>query len=136
MSLLLDRELSLVYARALVTIARADAEIGFEEGLRLKQLVDARCREPIALDELLLAPALGPDELAAMLHGGPFRGVSVHPIQLARALVADGIAIALAKGHATEAEARSIWRFASALGLSREDFRTVTSDVSRWFPKM
>ena len=136
MSLLLDHEQSFAYARALVAIARADAEISFEEGLRLKQLVDARCRVPVALDELLIAPPLDPQELAVMLHGGPFRGAAVHPSQLARALVADGIAIVLAKGHASATEADSIWQFAAALGLSRADFRTLTSAVARWFPEM
>jgi hypothetical protein len=134
MTLLLDRELSVVYARVLVAIARADHEIGFEEGLRLAQIINARCREPVELEDLLFAPALDADDLTAMLGGGPFRGSSVHPIQLAHALVTDGVAVVLAKGHVTDREARSLWRFAAALGLSRDDFRELTSAVSRWFP--
>jgi tellurite resistance protein len=133
---LLERELSIVYARALVAIARADHEIDFEEGLRLKQIIDARCQEPLDLEDLLLQPVLVPEQLAAMVDGGPFRGASVHPTELAHALVADGIAIVLAKGHASETEARSVWRFAAALGLSVADFRKLTSAVSRWFPTL
>ncbi len=136
MNLLLDRELSLVYARALVAIARSDHEIDFEEGLRLKQIIDKRCQEPLDLEDLLYAPTLGAAELAAMVEGGPFRGSSVHPMQLAHAIVVDGIAVVLAKGHATDQEAHCVWRFAAALGLSADDFRKLTSDVSRWFPRI
>lgn len=134
MSLLFDRELAIVYARALVAIARADHEIGVEEGLRLAQIINVRCREPVDLEDLLLAPALDADDLAAMVGGGPFRGSSIHPIQLAHALVADGVTVVLAKGHVTDREARSVWRFAAALGLSADDFRKLTSAASRWFP--
>jgi tellurite resistance protein len=134
MTLLLDRELSMLYARALVAIARADHEIGFEEGLRLKQLIDARCQDPLELEDLLLAPPLTADDLAALVIGGPFRGFAVHPGELAHALVSDGVAVVLAKGHVTEREARSVWRFAAALGLSADDFRKLTKAVSRWFP--
>jgi hypothetical protein len=135
MSLLFDQELAHLYARSLIAVVRADHEIGIEEGLRLEQRINARCRTPIELAELLLLPALDPDELAgAVLGGGPFRGSAVHPVQLAQALVADGVAIVLAKGHATEAEAHGLWRFASALGLMAEDYRALTGAASKWWP--
>ncbi len=135
MSLLFAQELAHLYARSLIAVVRADHEIGIEEGLRLEQRINARCQTPIELAEILLLPALDPDELAAaVLGGGPFRGSSVHPIQLAQALVADGVAIVLAKGHATEAEAHSLWRFASALGLAAEDYRALTGSASKWWP--
>jgi uncharacterized tellurite resistance protein B-like protein len=134
MSLLLDRELSIVYARALIAIARADQEISGEEGQHLQQIINARCQQPVELEDLLFEPTLAAEELAALVGGGPFRGSSVHPTQLAHALVSDGVALVLAKGHVSEREARSVWRFASALGLSADDFRKLTTAVSRWFP--
>lgn len=135
MSLLFDHELAHLYARSLIAIARVDHEINLEEGLRLEQRINARCREPLHLEDLLLLPALDPGELAeAVVGGGPFRGSSVHPVQLAQALVADGVSIVLAKGHATGAEAHRLWQFASALGLTAEDFRAQTEAASRWWP--
>lgn len=135
MSLLFDQDLAHLYARSLIAVVRADHEIGIEEGLRLEQRINTRCRTPIELAEILLLPALDPDELAgAVLGGGPFRGSSVQPVQLAQALVADGVAIVLAKGHATEAEAHVLWRFASALGLTAEAYRALTGAASKWWP--
>jgi hypothetical protein len=131
-----DRELGLLYARALIAVARADQEIHFEEGMRLADRIRERCTTPLRLEDLLLEPPLTPDQLALQLSnsGGPFRGSSPHPRQLADMLVRDGIAIMLAKGHATELEADRLWRFAEALGLTSEDFRTLTSTVAPWFP--
>jgi uncharacterized tellurite resistance protein B-like protein len=34
----------------------------------------------------------------------------------------------------TQGEANVLWRFADALGVSREDFRKLTRSASRWFP--
>jgi hypothetical protein len=131
----LGPELAHLYARVLVAVARADHEISFEEGLRLEQRINARCREPIAIDDVLLSAPIDPSELARVLVGdGPFRGSPVHPVELARALVADGVAILLAKGHATDNEARSLWRYASALGLTGDDFRALTEAASKWWP--
>lgn len=131
-----DREVGLLYARALVAITRADNVIELEEGLRLSERIDARCVMPLRLEDLLLEPALTPEQFAQQCSSrdGPFRGTHVHPRELATALVEDGIAIMLAKGHATEAEAYRLWRFAEALGLSSEEFGQLTSAVAPWFP--
>lgn len=132
-----DRELGLLYARALVAIARADHSIEFEEGLRLAERIAARCSVPLRLEDLLLEPPLSPEQLVQQLGStdGPFRSAStVHPRELAAVLVRDGVAIMLAKGHATEVEADRLWRFAEALGLSSEAFRELTEAVAPWFP--
>ncbi|HSD91390.1 MAG TPA: TerB family tellurite resistance protein [Kofleriaceae bacterium] len=128
-----DRELAMLYARALVAIARADAEIGLEEGSRLQQRIADRCETPLRIDDLLLEATLLPDHLAEYVGGGPFRGAA-HPAQLAEWLVSDGLSVILAKGHVTQGEANVLWRFADALGVSREDFRKLTRSASRWFP--
>lgn len=128
-----DRELAMLYARALVAIARADAEIGIEEGSRLQQRIAGRCEAPLRIDDLLLEPTLKPEELAEYVSGGPFRGAA-HPAQLAEWLVSDGLSVMLAKGNVTQREANILWRFAEALGASHEDFRKLTSSASRWFP--
>jgi hypothetical protein len=131
-----DRELGLLYARALVAVARADHAIEFEEGLRLAERIRVRCQMPLNLEDLLLEPALSPEQFAqqAGMRDGPFRSSQIHPRELAAALVEDGVAIMLAKGHATETEADRLWRFAEALGLSSDDFRALTQAVAPWFP--
>jgi hypothetical protein len=128
-----DRELAQLYALALVAIARADTEIGFEEGLRLQQRIGDRCEVPLRIEDLLFEPTLSPEQLRDYASGGPFRGAAA-PAQLAEWLVADGMSVVLAKGHVTQREANVLWRFADALGVSREDFRRLTSAASRWFP--
>ena len=132
----LGPDLAHLYARVLVAVARADHEIGFEEGLRLEQRINARCREPIAIEDVLLSAPIDPAELARAVVGeGPFRGSPVHPAELAHTLVTDGVAILLAKGHATESEARSLRRYAAALGLPDDDFRALTEAASKWWPR-
>jgi tellurite resistance protein len=131
-----DRELGLLYARVLVAIARADHEIELEEGMRLVERIKTRCAVPMRLEDLLLEPALSPEQFHLQLgvQDGPFRGASVHPRELAAALVQDGVAIMLAKGHANEAEADRLWRFVEILGLTSDEFRTLTAAVAPWFP--
>jgi hypothetical protein len=131
-----DRELGLLYARALVAIARADQEIELEEGMRLVDRIEARCTIPLRLEDLLLEPPLSPEQFFQQIgtEHGPFRGASVHPRELADALVQDGVAIMLAKGHATEAEADRLWRFVEVLGLTSDEFRRLTAAVAPWFP--
>jgi hypothetical protein len=128
-----DSELAQLYGRALVAIARADSEIGFEEGMRLQQRIEARCEVPLRIEDLLLEPTLHPDTLREYVSGGPFRAAA-HPAQLAEWLVADGLSVVLAKGHVTGAEASALRRFADALGVSRDDFKRLTASVARWFP--
>ena len=88
---------------------------------------------PLRIDDLLFEKTLQPEELRAT-NNDPFRG-SAHPAQLVEWLVADGLAVMLAKGHVTQREAHTLWRFADALGASRDDFRRLTSSASRWFPQ-
>jgi len=130
-----DRELATLYARALVAIARAAHGIAAEEGERLAERIDARCTAPLRLEDLLLEPALAPEQLAQLLQSdGPFRGTSLSPRQLAAPLVEDAVAILLAKGHVSEVEIDRLWRFALALGLDAAEFRQLTEAVAPWFP--
>jgi hypothetical protein len=131
-----ETELAVLYARALVAIARADHAIEAEEGRRLAERIDARCFVRLRLEDLLLEAPLTPEGFAQQLaqRDGPFRSTSVHPRDLARPLVEDGVAILLAKGHVTESEADRLWRFAFALGLTSDEFRRLTEVVAPWFP--
>lgn len=131
-----DRELGLLYARALVAVARADHTIELEEGEVLAQRIEARCVIPLRIEDLLLEPPLSPEQFAELIENrdGPFRSAQVRPRELAGALVEDGVAIMLAKGHATEVEADRLWRFAEALGLTSDEFRALTRAVAPWFP--
>ena len=134
----LDSALGHLFARALVAIARADDQIGLEEGLRLQQRIERRTGGPISLDDLLLAEPLDPHRLAESLRGsaGPFRNAGIHPGELALMIISDGIAVVLAKGYVSEAEAREILRFASALGCSLEEVRAMCSRVAPWLGTM
>ena len=131
---ILDSALGHLFARALVAIARADDQIGLEEGLRLQQRIELRTGGPIVLADLLLAEPLEPHRLAEALRqgAGPFRGAGVHPGELAAMIVTDGIAVVLAKGYVSEAEAGVIVRFASALGCSLDEVRALCSRVAPW----
>ena len=130
----LDAGLGHLYARALVAIARADDLIGLEAGLRLQDHIALRVHGPISLDELLLAEPLEPHRLAEALRAsaGPFRHAGVHPGELAVMIVTDAIAVVLAKGYVSEAEAGMIVRFASALGCSLDQVRALCSRAAPW----
>jgi hypothetical protein len=116
----LDIGLAHVYARAVLAVARADHELGLEEGLRIVRLLEDRSGRPVSLDDLLLEETLDPGELVAMIRqsSSPFRGNCVHPGELAGMIVMDSIAVVLAKGYVSEAEARELLRFAVALGCT------------------
>jgi len=132
---ILDHALGQLFAQALVAIARADDEIGPEEGRRLEQRIAVRVPGPFALDDLLLADPLEPHRLAESLggaEGGPFRSAGLEPGELAAMIVADGIAVVIAKGYVAEAEAREIVRFASALGCSLDQIRAMCGRVAPW----
>jgi hypothetical protein len=131
---MLDFALGHLFARALVAIARADDEIGAEEGLRLQHCIALRVAAPISLDDLLLAEPLEPHRLAESLRGAavPFRTAGLHPSELATLIVSDGIAVVLAKGYVSEAEAREILRFASALGCARDKLRALCNHAAPW----
>jgi hypothetical protein len=135
---MLDSALGHLFARALVAIARADDQIGLEEGLRLQQRIELRTGGPVSLDDLLLAEPLEPHRLAESLRGsaGPFRNAGIHPGELALMIITDGIAVVLAKGYVSEAEAREIVRFASALGCSLDEVRAMCSRVAPWLGTM
>lgn len=128
----LDIGLADLYARAVLAIARADHELGLEEGLRLERLLEARSGRPVVLDDLLLHEPLDPAELVAMKrgHAGPFRGGGVHPGELAAMIVMDSIAVVLAKGYVSEAEARELLRFAVALGCSVDEVRAMSAHLT------
>src|SRR6185436_7358590 len=123
----LDIGLAHIYARTILAIARADHELGLEEGLRIERLLENRSGTPFVLDDLLLEDPLDPAELVAMVrtHSGPFRGNCIHPGELAQLIVRDAIAVVLAKGYVSEAEARELLRFAVALGCNVEEVRSM-----------
>lgn len=112
-----DRALADAFGRAVLAVVRADDDIGLEESLRLQARLRQRLGDGFDLEALLLAPAISPAELAQHGGGDPFRAGGVHPGAMAHALVADCLAIALAKGHVDEREARALIEFARALGL-------------------
>lgn len=125
----LDEDLKQLYARALVAVTRADGAIDGEEGERLGERIALRAQ--LSLEDVMLAPSLQPEELSAAFHGGPFRSASVPASELARMLVDDAIYVALGKGHVTSEEGARLARYASALALSPDEFRQLTS---RWLP--
>jgi hypothetical protein len=130
---ILDSSLGHLFARALVAIARADDQIGLEEGMRLEERIALRVRAPISLDDLLLAEPLEPHRLAESLRGSaPFRNAGVHPGEFAVMLITDGIAVVLAKGYVSEAEAGVIVRFASALGCPLDEVRSLCGRAAPW----
>lgn len=131
----LDIGLAHIYARAVLAIARADHELGLEEGLRIVHLLESRSGQPVSLDDLLLEDSLEPGELVQMLRmsSGPFRGNCVHPGELATMIVIDSIAVVLAKGYVSEAEARELLRFAVALGCSVEEVRSMSAHLLPFF---
>ena len=133
-----DRALGHLHARALIAITRADDQIGLEEGHRLQQRIELRTGGPLALDDLLLAEPLEPHRLAESLGGSaaPVRTAGIHPGELAAMIVTDGIAIVLAKGYVSEAEAREIVRFASALGCPLDQVRALCSRAAPWLATM
>jgi tellurite resistance protein len=131
---ILDRTLGHLFAQVLVAIARADDQIDPEEGLRLLQRIELRTGRSISLDDLLLADPLEPHRLAESLRDseGPFRNVLLHPGELAAMIISDGLAVVLAKGYVSEAEAGVIVRFASALGCSPQEVRAMLGRVAPW----
>ncbi len=128
----LDVGLAQLYARALLAIARADDQIGVEEGQRLQEQIEHRTGVVPPLADLLLVEPLSPAELAAQLRSSasPFRGTSMHSTELAAMIVVDAITVVLAKGYVAEAEAHELVRFATALGCSLERVRDLTADVA------
>lgn len=131
-----DEHIAHLYAQALIAIARADGEIGLEEGSRLQQKIEQRSGRAANLDDLLLTEALAPADLATALHEttGPFRhGGGLHPGELAQLIVTDAIAVVLAKGHVSEEEAQTIVQFATALGCTMEEVRRMSGHLSPWF---
>jgi hypothetical protein len=133
---MLDPVLAQAYALVLVAVARADDEISLEEGLRLQQILATRVGREVAIEDLLLAEPVDPDDLGMLAKAGPFRGTGVHPSQLAETLVADAIGVVLAKGHVAAAEARELLRYVAVLGCSDADFHRLTAEVSRWIPPL
>ncbi len=122
-----------LYARAVLAIARAGDRLGLEEGLRLQERFEARAGYAVVLDDLLLVEPLLPSELAAQLRAtatSPFRGPSTHAGELAAMIVADSVAVVLAKGYVAEAEARELLRFATALGCSVDEVRALVADTA------
>lgn len=132
----LDESAGHLHAQALVAIARADGEIGLEEGARLQQRIEQRTGRAVNLDDLLLAETLDPAQLADALRetSGPFRsGSGLHPGELARMIVIDAIEVLLAKGHVSEEEAQQIVQYATALGCTMEEVRAMSAHLSPWF---
>jgi len=127
--MLLSEDIKQLYARALIAIVRAEGSIDSQEGERLAERVELRCG--FGLEDLLLTASLQPEQLVAAIQGGPFRGESVRSDHVGRMLVEDALYVSLGKGHVTPEEGHRMWRYAMALGLSDDEFRTLTH---RWLP--
>lgn len=128
-----DRALADAYGRAVLAVIRADDDIGLEESLRLQARLRQRLGDAFDLETLLLASPITAAELAGHGGGDPFRAGGVHPGALGLALVADCLAIALAKGHIDEREARALVGFARALGLADAELRR-HAPLRPWLP--
>lgn len=133
-----EPDLAVLYAQALIAIARADEQLDLEEGLRLQQKIDARTSPAIAIDDLLLAEALDPAALGTIVGAasGPFRGGSLHPGELARLIVVDAVEVVLGKGYISEEEARTMIEFATALGCTLDEVRAMTVHLSPWLGQL
>jgi tellurite resistance protein len=127
--MLLSEDLKLLYARALVAIARAEGTIDSEEGERLSERI--ALRSDLGVEDLLIDRSLQPEELADAIRGAPFRGESVRADEVARLLIEDALYVVLAKGHVTAEEGARMLRYATALGMSEDTFRALTI---RWIP--
>jgi hypothetical protein len=134
----IDIGLAHIYARAVLAIARADHDLGLEEGLRIVRLVEDHSGVPVSLDDLLLEEPIDPAEVSSMLraNSGPFRGSGVHPGELAAMIVMDSIAVCLAKGYVSDAEARELLRFAVALGCTVEEVRAMSAHLLPFFSNL
>ena len=124
-----DDDLKRLYARALVSIVRADEEIDAEEGERLKTRIEERSQ--LELEDVLLETAVHPDELAEAVAVGPFRSAPIRGDEIARMLVEDALYVTLGKGHITPDEGARLLRYARALGLPDDELQALTE---RWLP--
>lgn len=131
----LDESTGQLYAQALVAVARANGEIGGDEGARLTERIIARTGAAIPLEDLLLAETLTSVHLAELVRdgAGPFRSGGSHPGELASMIVTDAIVVVLAKGYVAEEEAHLIVRFATALGCTLDDVRQMSTHLWPWF---
>jgi hypothetical protein len=134
----IDVGLAHVYGRALLAVARADHDLGLEEGLRIVRLVEERSGTPVSLDALLLEEPIDPADVVIMIRAqsGPFRGCGVHPGELAAMIVIDAITVCLAKGYVSDAEAREVLRFAVALGCTVEEVRQMSAHLLPFFSNL
>jgi uncharacterized tellurite resistance protein B-like protein len=130
----LAEELGRAYAGALVAIARADGDLVIDEILRIRALIAQRVGAPID-DATLYADDLTVADVVAAAqrqHGDPFRTAGVSPRELGRMLIEDGLALALADGHAHEAELAMIVELAHALGCTNEDVDQLRGRLPEW----
>jgi hypothetical protein len=121
----LENEVARSYTLALLSIARADGNIGPDEANVFQQRIATRVDKPLPLDELLFERRITPMELAELVSqdDGPFRTAGVQARTLGAMLVEDALAIVLSKGHATSGEATAIIRFARALAITPTELR-------------
>lgn len=136
MSVVLADDAVAVYARALLTIARADGTIGPDEAAVLERVIARRANAPLPLVELMFARPLRPEQLAravssSEMGAGPFRAAPVDLAEVARTLIEDAMAIILTKGSATSGEEASVVRFATALGLDTAEVRARIATATR-----
>ncbi|HEY4056134.1 MAG TPA: hypothetical protein VGM39_05970 [Kofleriaceae bacterium] len=128
----LPADLAELYAQAMLAITRADHHVSDEEGHQLQAKIDERSDRQIDFADLLLADPLQPAALAALVDGAqsPFRASGLHAGELAQILVSDAVEVLLAKGYIADSEAGAVYRFAMALGCTREQVRA----MSRFLP--
>ncbi|MCX5742025.1 MAG: hypothetical protein NT062_05955, partial [Proteobacteria bacterium] len=105
-----------------------------EEGARLESCIAARTAHSMRIDDLLLSDPLDPAQLADALRvaPAPFRGSGPPHGELALMIVRDGLDVVLGKGYVSEAEGNKIIRFASALGCSDDELRSMSAHLALW----
>ncbi|MGE0549535.1 MAG: hypothetical protein AB7O24_27200 [Kofleriaceae bacterium] len=130
-----DPVVAQLYARAVLAVARADHEIGRDEGARLERRINTRLGWAIGLETLMLADPLDSRELAQQFSdtaAGPFRTVAIDKRKLASMIIQDGLEVCMAKGHVTDREARQLIRFAVALGCTTDQILAISPDLEPW----
>jgi hypothetical protein len=121
----LPAELGQVYAQALLAIARVDREVQPEEAARVRELVARRSTVEVDFEASFFGK-LAPEKL-----GEAAKAAGVDPVQLGRALVADGVELATTDGDLNSVEAHAILRYARAL-CSDGDIGAVTHELDEW----
>jgi uncharacterized tellurite resistance protein B-like protein len=133
--LTLPDDLAVTYIGALITIARTDGDIGFEESRALNVIAARRSKVPVD-EEVLFFGAVTPEALRAALGGGGPHRSGIDGREVGLALIHDAMELAATDGELNGAEATMILRFARALGCSNDDIRAQTNELDEWLDRI